>query len=53
MDHLEDLDLHGIIILKWIEKIRAGWIRLDESASIWELMPDCCQHGNEPKGLEK
>ena len=48
-DHLEDLDVDGRIILKWILKkcdMRVYWIDVAEDMG-------CCAHGTEPSGCIK
>ena len=52
-NHLEDLDINGWKILKWILTKQVMMVSLDSSCSEWGQVAGSCQHGNKPQGLAK
>jgi hypothetical protein len=50
-DHLQDGDIGGMIILKWIFKKLNWGHRLDRPGSGWKQVAGCCECGNKPGGV--
>jgi hypothetical protein len=50
---LEDLDVNGRIILKWVSRSRVLRFGTDLSGSGYEQVACSCEHGKEPSGFTK
>jgi len=51
-DSLEELSLHGNLLLKWILKKQYGLVKSDKSESRQSPVASCCEHGNEHLGFK-
>jgi hypothetical protein len=49
-DHWEDLDVGGMITLKWTLGNRDQWGKPDSAGSGWGPVAGFCGHGDEPSG---
>jgi hypothetical protein len=52
-DQLEDLDIDGRIILKWVSRHMILRFGMDLSGSEYAQVAGSCEHGNESSGFTK